>query len=292
MVPTSLPEHVRQHCAAVARSARWVRIDDDATVPAGGIEGLDPGLHYLDGSAEDVVRGVFILDAINFGSGWLPELFASATAGTVALTARLAEHARRPQGPWVADELQAITTQEVAAVLALPVEHTLTRYYATALRQLGDYLAGRSALAAIAAAEGSAARLAAQLADAMPYFDDPGFYKRAQITANDLVLAGVAEFADIDDLTVFADNVVPHVLRRLGVLVYDAGLARMVDAGEPLAAGGAMETEVRAAAVHACERIARGLGVPPRRLDNWLWNRGAGPAYASPPPHRTFTVHY
>ena len=40
----------------------------------------------------------------------------------------------------------------------------------------------------------------------MPFFDDLGFYKRAQITANDLALAGVATFDDIDELTVFADN--------------------------------------------------------------------------------------
>ena len=52
----------------------------------------------------------------------------------------------------------------------------------------------------------------------MPFFDDPGFFKRAQIAANDLVLAGVAEFADIDRLTVFADNLLPHVLRLDGVL--------------------------------------------------------------------------
>ena len=52
----------------------------------------------------------------------------------------------------------------------------------------------------------------------MPFFDDRGFYKRAQIAANDLHLAGVVDFADIDRLTIFADNLVPHVLRLDGVL--------------------------------------------------------------------------
>jgi Potential Queuosine, Q, salvage protein family len=47
----------------------------------------------------------------------------------------------------------------------------------------------------------------------MPFFDDKGFFKRARITANDLVLAGVASFADVDRLTVFADSLLPHVLR-------------------------------------------------------------------------------
>jgi hypothetical protein len=65
----------------------------------------------------------------------------------------------------------------------------------------------------------------------MPFFDDPGLWKRAQIAANDLALAGVASFADIDRLTVFADNLVPHVLRIDGVLRYDPELAARVDAG-------------------------------------------------------------
>ncbi len=55
----------------------------------------------------------------------------------------------------------------------------------------------------------------------MPFFDDRGFYKRAQITPSDLALAGVAEFDDLDRLTIFADNLVPHVLRVDGVLRYE-----------------------------------------------------------------------
>jgi hypothetical protein len=123
----------------------------------------------------------------------------------------------------------------------------------------------------------------------MAYFDDPGFYKRAQITANDLVLAGVAEFSDVDRLTVFADNLLPHVLRAEGVLVYADELAAAVDAGREIPSGSAMERELRACTVHACERLAGRLGVPPRTLDNWLWNRGQA---LEAPPHLTRTVFY
>jgi hypothetical protein len=126
----------------------------------------------------------------------------------------------------------------------------------------------------------------------MPYYADHGFFKRAQITANDLVLAGVADFADVDDLTVFADNFLPHVLRLDGVLVLDDELAARIDRGELLDAGGAMERELRACAVHACELLAQRLGVAPRVLDNWLWNRGCEPAYAARPAHLTRTVYY
>jgi hypothetical protein len=125
----------------------------------------------------------------------------------------------------------------------------------------------------------------------MPFFDDHGFYKRAQITANDLTLAGVAEFADIDRLTIFADNLVPHVLRVDGVLRYDDRLAAHIDSGALLPPG-EEEREIRACAVHACELVAAELGVPPRTLDVWLWNRGQGPRYKAVPRHRTRTVYY
>ena len=139
---------------------------------------------------------------------------------------------------------------------------------------------------------GSAEGFATALAAGMPFFDDRGFYKRAQITANDLVLAGVADFADVDRLTVFADNLLPHVLRSDGVLVYAPELAAIVDAGIELPADGEMEREIRACTVHACELLARRLDVPPRTLDNWLWNRGLEPPYRQGRPHLTRTVFY
>ena len=126
----------------------------------------------------------------------------------------------------------------------------------------------------------------------MPFYADTGFYKRAQITANDLVHAGVASFSDVDELTAFADNLLPHVLRTDGVLVYRPELAAAVDQGRELPAGGEMEREIRACAVHACELLADRLGVAPRTLDNWLWNRGRNAPYTDGRPHLTRTVCY
>jgi hypothetical protein len=266
----------------VAAAARWVRIDPDAVPAAGGVAGLDPALHYLDAPPEEVTRYVLVLDAINFGSGWFEEL----GTGTDALTARLTEHARARGGTWSPAELAGMGAGELGEVLALPSAHALTGLYAQALRQLGAFLADRDV---VAEAAGSAQRLAALLADGMSFFADRGFYKRAQIAANDLVLAGVADFADVDRLTVFADNLLPHVLRSQGVLHYAPELAERVDAGVELPAGEAMEREIRACTVHACEGIAARLGVPPRTLDNWLWNRGQ---QLGGRPHRTRTPYY
>jgi hypothetical protein len=293
MPPATLSDDVRRACAEIAGSARWVRIDPDAVSEPGGIAGLDPELHLLDGAPEEIARYVLVLDAINFGSGWFATLrLPSGMSGTEAITGRLTEHARSRGGTWTADEMRALDPAMLARVLDQDPDHPLIALYSEALGQLGRWLGERTALAAIEEADGSAQRFAAMLALGMPFFDDVGFYKRAQITANDLVLAGVAAFADIDALTVFADNLVPHVLRLDGALHYAPELAEHVDAGRLLPAGGEMEREIRACAVHACELLAARFGVPPRTLDNWLWNRGERPPYSDRPAHRTHTVFY
>ena len=179
---------------------------------------------------------------------------------------------------------------EVADVLGQRRGHELMQLYAGALNELGRFLGDRDALAPLSAASGSAERFAEQLT-AMPYFRDEGFYKRAQITANDFALAGLAEFADLDRLTIFADNLVPHVLRVDGVLRYAPELASRIDRGELLPPG-EEEREIRACALHACELIAARLGLAPRDLDVMLWNRGQEPRYKERPRHRTRTVFY
>jgi hypothetical protein len=218
-----LTDDVREHCAAVAAGARDVRIDLDAEIELDGIAGLDETLHYLDGTPDDVARYILILDTINFGSGWFGELNTS----TDALTARLTAHARE-HGPWTEAELRALDANAVGATLGLDPEHPLTRLYAKALTDLGAFLPVEP---------GDSAEALAERLTAMPFFADRGFYKRAQIAANDLHLAGVADFADIDRLTIFADNLVPHVLRLDGVLHYSDELATRVDNGIELAAG-------------------------------------------------------
>jgi hypothetical protein len=125
----------------------------------------------------------------------------------------------------------------------------------------------------------------------MTMWQDVGFYKRAQIAASDLALGGVADFDDIEALTIFADNLVPHVLRCEGVLVYDDGLAAHIDAGRLLRPG-PQEREIRGCAVHACAAIAQRTGLTERDLDNALWYRGQSPEYKARPRHRCRTVYY
>jgi Potential Queuosine, Q, salvage protein family len=288
-----LLDEVRSSCRAIAESARFVSIDLDAArdpEPAPP-PALDPQTHYLEGRPEEVATYLLTLDAINFGSGWFPTLRKRpGCSGYFTVAWGLADRFRE-HGPWAAGELRRLEARDVAGVLGQDPGHELMELYARALRDLGVFLGERAPLDAVAESGGSAERLAEMLAAGMPFFDDRGFYKRAQITPSDLALAGVAAFSDIDSLTMFADNLVPHVLRVDGVLVYDDALAAQIDSGELLPPG-REEREIRACALHACELIAAELEVPPRALDMWLWNRGQEPRYKARPRHRTRTVYY
>jgi len=262
-----------------------------AATEAGTAPGLDPVSHYLAGGREEVIAYVLTLDTVNFGSGWFPTLRKRpGLSGYFTVASSLTDF-WRSSGGWPPAELRTLSPEDVALVLGQDAGHELMALYAEALRDLGRFLGDRRSTDVVREAGGSAERLASMLATGMPFFDDVGFWKRAQITANDLALAGVAEFDDLDRLTIFADNLVPHVLRVDGVLVYEPELAARIEAGELLEPGGE-EREIRACAVHACELIADRLGMPPRLLDVALWNRGQEPSYKAVPRHRTRTVFY
>jgi Potential Queuosine, Q, salvage protein family len=310
-----LLQEVRANCAQIAAQARWVRIDTAAiqegellsaiTAP-GPPPALDPVRHYLEGEPADVADYLLALDAINFGSGWFSTLRKRSdqgqpVSGYFTVAWGLADQVRA-HGPPTAAWLRQVGAREIAEILDQPPEHELMSLYAQALRELGRFLGSRRALDLVAECGGSAERLAETLLGRAPLvgraplggmamFNDRGFYKRAQILASDLALAGLASFADLDRLTIFADNLVPHVLRCEGVLVYDPALAARIDAGETLPRGGP-EREIRACAVHACELISQRTEVPPRVLDTRLWNRGQAPEYKARPRHRCRCVFY
>jgi Queuosine salvage protein len=289
----SLTDDVRATCREIAATARHVSIDLErlSAIDPGPPPALDAEHHFLEGAPEEVAHYLLVLDSINFGSGWFPTLRKRpGLSGYFTVASSLTDF-WRSSGGWSPAELRALRPHQLALVLDQDPGHELVALYTAALRQLGVFLGARRSIDAVAEAGGSAERFATTLARGMPFFDDVGFWKRAQITANDLALAGVADFDDLDRLTIFADNLVPHVLRVDGVLVYEESLAARIDAGELLEPGGE-EREIRACAVHACELLADHLGVPPRLLDVALWNRGQAPGYKAVPRHRCRTVFY
>ena len=183
--------------------------------------------------------------------------------------------------------------------------------FSRALNDLGEFLLNRfdgDPTGPIVSANHSAARLAETLIE-MPLYRDVShyagfevpFYKRAQLTSADLAAVfkgeGYGNFADLDQLTIFADNLVPHVLRREGVLVYAPALAAKIGAGELLEAGSPEEVEIRAAAVHAvdcCVGLMRKaeVKITARQLDMVLWTRGQLAAMKAHPRHRARTTNY
>lgn len=322
----SLPMQVRAAARMVAERADSVHIRHDKLAGYAGLllkrhvnrqmTDLDRQTLGAGQTAEDRAAYVVALDAINFGSGY----FKTAQENGAALEyAELAIALRRAFDAQFLDTPQkwvSVTAADCHKIFAIeeglnPDTDALMALYATHLCEAGSYLLREydgKAMALVEAADRSAARLAALVA-AWPGFQDVAdydglvvpIYKRAQILAADMHLAlggaGPAEFDDLDTLTIFADNMVPHVLRHDGILEYAPPLAAAIEAGEILKAGSAFEVELRAVSIHAVECLkdaARALGkdISSLDLDRIIWNRGYEQAFFSKPPHRTMTVWY
>lgn len=195
------------------------------------------------------------------------------------------------EGPWSAGELLAMDAATVARVLGQDPAHPLMAQFAAALRDVGTHLEreGDRRYLGLVEAAGSVAELAAVFAGWESFADVSTyqgrrvpFYKRAQLAAADLQRSGVVDLPGLGELTAFADNLVPHVLRIDGVLRLDPELTARIEAGELLVHGSPEEVELRAAAVHAVELLtAAGNGLLPAEVDGFLWNRGREPRYKS-----------
>jgi Potential Queuosine, Q, salvage protein family len=279
-----------------------VRVVEDAIEPyAATLPAESPPAPDLPPGASDEQRAAFqlTLNAINFGSGWFPTLVKPpGLSGFRTVEAGLKAH-----GPWGAGELAAMTRSKIARTLGQDPEHELMWRFSAALRELGQRVVdehGGEFLSLARSGEGSAEALAGHLAtwptwhDVSPYDGEPvPFFKRAQIAAADLALAGLAPAGDLDRLTIFADNLVPHVLRIDGVLAFDPELVARIDREEPIEHDSPEEVEIRACALHAVELLVAAHGATTAAaVDNHLWHRGAAPEYKAHPRHRARTTAY
>jgi hypothetical protein len=298
----TLPDDVRISCARVARAARSVRVVEEAIEPyAAGLPAQSPPAPDLGEEAGLEARAAFslTLNSINFGSGWFPTLRKPpGLSGFRTVEAGLRDH-----GPWPAQELARIEGAEVAGVLGQDPRHELMVLFAMALQELGAHVRDQhdgSFLALARSGNGSAVALAQRLAtwpmwqDVSRYAHEPvPFFKRAQIAAADLHLAGIAPARDLAELTLFADNLVPHVLRLDGILAVEPALVGRIERGELLQHGSAEEVELRACAVHAVELLVAAHGATTATaVDNALWHRGAGARYKAVPRHRARCTAY
>jgi len=314
---------IRAACRRVAETAQHVHVEVDripryaSSLPIARLRRpqLDC-VHHFVGGQEDTVAYFVCLDAINFGSGYFPLLRKRpGMSGYLTIASSLTDRFRR-DGPLSPDDLAHIPAQDCARLFgqdegaAGPIGE-LMELFASAWNDLGADLITRFGGrfdGLLQVAGHSAARLL-DLLSAQPFFRDVAcyrgasvpFYKRAQILASDLALAfegaGPGRFDDLDRLTIFADNLVPHVLRVDGILRYEGTLLARIERGETIPSGSDGEIEIRACAVDAVERIVARLhetdpSITSRDVDNLLWERGQRPEIKRLPRHRTRCVFY
>ncbi len=315
----SLLESIKLSSALVMNQANYVRVNEDRLAKYAetlvtqtfDLPFYDPNYHYV-GTDKDTATYLVCLDTINFGSGYFPYLKKRAgMSGYFTVASALKDWFE--SGIPSVESLTALTTSECAALFQQPFAHPKNRELITlftkALNDLGRLLLEKydaSFTALLESANHNAETLMLLLND-MDYFKDISYYKgmsvpiykRAQIMPSDLFLAlkgqGLGYFKDIDNLTIFADNLVPHVLKVDGVLSYSPELLMLIEV--PLASGSEAEVEIRCAAIYAVELMvshlqAQGIKTTSRILDMLLWNRGLADIYRQSPRHRTFTVFY
>ncbi len=317
-----LLHEIRSSCKAVAEQATSVFINHDkirqyaAWLPVDETTRFtpDPTCHYL-GHGDDTVAFFLTLDTINFGSGYFPYIRKrNGMSGYFTIASFLNDHFKN-YGPFTARELAEITPEQCVHIFhqedteRLATE--LMNLFASALREFGVFLIDRfnGSFAGLVESAGQSAERLVQILSELDFYNDTAsyrginvmFFKRAQIAAADLFLAfkgkGPGKFNDIGLLTIFADNLVPHVLRLDGILGYDDGLLSCIENEEEIPAASTEEVEIRACTVHAVELLAEemnrlGKRVNSMMIDQFLWNRGQLPQFKSHPRHRTRTVFY
>ncbi|MBE2314997.1 hypothetical protein DVA67_003360 [Solirubrobacter sp. CPCC 204708] len=292
----TLTDEIRAKAAWVAEQATHVRIHEDAiTDYARELPAVSPPAPDLNGEADDELRAAFSLqlNAINFGSGWFPTL--NKPPGLSGF--RTVENGLRGHGPWTIEALKHVTREEIAQALGQAADHPLMALFERSLRELGQRVGDSFC---VFARSGTAEELATELSTWPTWYDISPYkgkaiplYKRAQIAAADLALQGLADGRDLHRLTLFADNLVPHVLRLDGILGFDDDLVARIDAEQLIEHDSPEEVEIRACALHAVELLVAAHGsTTATAVDNALWNRGAGARYKARPRHRARTTAY
>ncbi|XP_068655214.1 uncharacterized protein [Aristolochia californica] len=305
-------EEVKATAAWVAAHSTHVVVDssglekvvDDiqGTIPK--VEWNFEGTHYFD-NGPLTVQYLFVLDALNFCFWPDKELNYDDLAS--GLKAALI----KDKSAFDSDRLQTYTGPQLRELLnwprPLPLEDERVRLLHEVGAELEKSFEGKAAIL-VESCGRSAATLVTLITRHFPGFRDHALYKgrqiflykRAQIFAADLWGAfkgqGYGRFYDIGQVTIFADYIVPAVLRQLGVLRYSPALATMIDGNTEIVSGTEEEVEIRACSVYAVEKMKDlikskiGKQVLSVELDLWLWSFGVqSPTLQH---HRTLSIYY
>jgi len=306
-------DSLRELCTWIASRSTHVRVVESeiapyaARLPAPSSASDEDASPDAGGAREQAAAFWLTLDAVNFGSGWFPTLRKPREPTGYKTIAAGIRRRFDEAGRWTPAQLTALANAELAEWLDQDPELELIELFVQSLHDLGanvQRLYGGSFAGVVDAADGSAVRLVETLAGWRCFRDvslyegrEVPFLKRAQIAAADLHRAGVADFHDLKQLTMFADNLVPHVLRLDGILWFDPDLVTRIERGELIEHGSPEEVEIRACAVHAVELLVAAAAPSPAhptaaQIDEILWNRGQAPEYKAVPRHRSRSTAY
>jgi len=287
-------------------------------------------------SLEEEINFLTILDILNFGSGFRKCLHQMCDRGAYD-TIRFGLIGMHLSGKTLdSGYLSSVSLGEVSELFNIPLSvekevmaavkqlvpsacRSLAELITKVLNDCGRILRNRGSknfgefvLGILSSKGTSSAHLVEGLMDTFPAFCDKAEYKgqevfilkKVQLLAADLYRKfGSGDerfsFVDIDHLTVFSDNVVPAVLRKLGVLEYSEKLAAEVDVGNVLKPGD-MEVEIRACSIVACDEIVKrssgrfqDIKMDAVSLDFYLWTIGKDEQYRGLERHYTQeTVFY
>lgn len=289
-------EHVKIHAGKIPDYARFIF----GKYPV--ITGMDEPHHFSSPDDEETAAYVLALDSVNFGSGYFRETGLEYDKVAGGLKDAFLRGEMNTAEKW------RVATAEDCARLFRPTGRAegLMELFAGHLNETGriicDEYDGR-VLNLLSAAGGSASRLVDIISewktfrDVAVYKGRPvPFLKRAQIFAAHLFLTmkgrGGTDFKDMDALAIFADNMVPHVLRHDGILEYSPALSAKIDAGTGIEPQSPEEVEIRACAIHAVELMSKSSGAMAVSFDHILWNRGYEPEIYAGKLHQTKTVWY
>jgi len=272
---------------------------------------FDDDHHFVSGNIEHDFGYVLLLDSVNFGSGYRDALqeegsLAKDESFYFAIAQRLKNRfTEQPLTPQDVLSLSPPDVMHMFGLVAAPHSSELGLFYHQALQDMAKAVDRPHGCyeAFVKAMDGKVGNCVSLLAQ-QPKFQDfslyknreIGLYKRAQITAADLHLSAaqsdVALFTDIQNLTMFADNAVPHVLHQDGILRYSASLKQRIIQKQALAHGSPREVEIRACAAHAVELIAQETGLKAMDVDHRLWHRSEETAYQKKTSHKTHSLFY
>lgn len=305
-------DEVRESSAWVAQHSSHVTVDSAGiekvvenlkeSIPK--VEWNYEGTHYFD-NGPLTVQYLFVLDALNFCFWPDKEL------NYDHLASGLKDALLNDKSAFDADRLQKYTGPELRELLKwprpLPLEDERVRLLHEVGLELERSFEGKASKLVESCGK-SAVKLVALLTRHFPGFRDHSvykghqvfLYKRAQIFAADLWGAfkgqGYGEFTDIGSITMFADYIVPAVLKQLGVLHYSPTLSSIIESNSEIVPGSEEEIELRACTIHAVEKMRElikmksGKQVLSVELDLWLWSVGV--QCSSLPYHRTLSIYY